>query len=102
MKSISIFAMIALSSAMGWAQGAPPAGGRAAGGFGAGAQGRPADYLMSCKNQPAARAGGGGGGARGGRGAAAPASFDPKDYSVSAIPGVIAAGAKWSEVWSGD
>lgn len=96
MKLIRILAILALSSALGWAQNAPPAG--RAGGFGGGAQGRPADYLKSCKVPPAGRGGGGGRG----RGPAAPATFDAKEYTVSAIPGVIAAGAKWTDVWTGD
>lgn len=80
-----------------WGQNAPPAGQGAA--FGAGAAGRPADYLKSCKVPPAGRGGGGGGR---GRGPAAPATFDAKAYSVTAIPGVIAAGAKWTEVFHED
>ena len=70
-------------------------------GFGAGAQGRPADYLKSCKVAADGRGGRGAGGGRG-RGPAAPATFDAKEYSVSAIPGVIAAGARWTEVWKAD
>jgi sugar lactone lactonase YvrE len=75
-----------------------PLAGQARGGFGAGAQGRPADYLKACKVAPEGRGGGGGAG----RGPAAPATFDAKEYTVTAIPGVIAAGARWTEVWRGD
>jgi gluconolactonase len=100
MKPIRVLAILALSSAaVTWAQNAPPAGQRPA--FGAGALGRPADYLKSCKVAPEGRGGRGAGGGRG-RGPAAPASFDPKEYTVTGIPGVIAAGAKWTEVWKGD
>ncbi len=31
-----------------------------------------------------------------------PQPAPPKDYTVSAIPGVIEAGAKWTKVWQGD
>jgi sugar lactone lactonase YvrE len=83
-------------------QNAPLAG--QARGFGAGAQGRPADYLKDCKVAPAGR--GGGGAARAGGGApaapAAPPTFDARAYTVAAIPGIVAAGAKWTEEWSGD
>jgi len=89
--------MLTVCAAAAWAQNAPPAGQRPA--FGAGAAGRPADYLKNCKVPPAGRAGGGGGR---GRGPAAPATFDAKPYTVSAIPGVIAAGAKWTEVFQED
>jgi sugar lactone lactonase YvrE len=78
-----------------------PLAGQARGGFGAGAQGRPADYLKACKVAPGGR-GGAGAGRGAGRGPAAPATFDAKEYTVTAIPGVIAAGAKWTEVWRGD
>src|SRR4030095_2026739 len=48
--------------------------------------------------QPAARAGGGGRGpAGGGRGPVQPQG--PQDVTVAAIPGVVAAGAKWAKVW---
>ena len=100
MKTHKLFAVLAGVTGVVFVQHAP-LGAQARGGFGAGAQGRPADYLKSCKEAPEGR--GGGGGARGGgRGPAAPATFDAKEYTVSAIPGVIAAGARWTEVWRGD
>jgi sugar lactone lactonase YvrE len=68
--------------------------------------------IATCKTPPpapAARGGGGGGAARpGGAGAAAPAAAPaapavfpppPAEYTVAAIPGVIAAGQKWTKVW---
>ena len=78
--------------------------------------------IATCKTPPPARAGGAGrpGGGPGGGGAApagrpgggappaaaapaatAPAVFPPPpaDYTVTAIPGVIAAGQKWTKVW---
>jgi len=61
---------------------------------------RYADLLKSCKTPPPAGRGGGGRGGRGAApGAAAPAT---REYSVTAIPGVIAAGQQWKEVWMVD
>jgi sugar lactone lactonase YvrE len=77
-----------------------PVAAQARGAFGAGAQGRPADYLKTCKVAPEGR-GAGGGGRRGGA-PAAPATFDARAYTVAAIPGVVAAGAKWTEVFHAD
>lgn len=62
---------------------------------------RAAFIAAHCKNPPpppAAR-GGGPGGPGGGRGAGAPAPQTPQDYTVTAIPGVIAAGQRWNVVW---
>lgn len=64
--------------------------------------------MATCKAPPpppAARGGGpGGAGRTGGAPAAAPAAFPPPpaEYSVAAIPGVIAAGQKWTKVWETD
>ncbi len=61
---------------------------------------REPDLLKTCKTPPPARGGGArGGGAGRGRGPAAPAG--DRDYTVTEIPGVIAAGQKWTQVWSG-
>jgi gluconolactonase len=54
------------------------------------------EVLATCKVPPPARGGGRG---RGGAGRGAPpAAAGPKDYTVTEIPGVIAAGQKWTEV----
>jgi len=64
--------------------------------------------IATCKTPPPARGGGPGGPPRGGApqggGAAAapaPTTFPPPpaDYNVAEIPGVIAAGQKWTKVW---
>jgi sugar lactone lactonase YvrE len=62
--------------------------------------------IATCKAPPAAAAPRAGGPAPAGRpgGAAAPAAPatfppPPADYTVTAIPGVIAAGQKWTKVW---
>jgi gluconolactonase len=63
--------------------------------------------IATCKvppPAPAARGGGPGGARAGGAPAAAPATFPPPpaDYTVAAIPGVIAAGQRWTKVWETD
>jgi gluconolactonase len=68
--------------------------------------------IAACKTPPPARGGGPGGAARGAAPqggapaaaaapAAVPATFPPPPaaYTVAAIPGVIAAGQKWTKVW---
>ena len=57
----------------------------------------PAWIAKNCKNPPAPR-GGGGGRAAVAANAGPPA---PRDYTVTEIPGVIAAGQKWKSVWTG-
>ena len=59
-----------------------------------------AGLVAMCKTPPPARgARGAGRGARGGAGARGAQPQGPRDYSVTAIPGVIAAGQKWTFVW---
>jgi gluconolactonase len=63
-----------------------------------------AALMAACKvppPPPAARGGGPGGPRAGGPPPAAPTTFPPPaaDYSVAEIPGVIAAGQKWTKVW---
>jgi gluconolactonase len=58
------------------------------------------EVLAACKTPPPARGGGRGRG-RGAAGAAA-APAGPRDYAVTEIPGVIAAGTKWTEVMAID
>jgi gluconolactonase len=55
------------------------------------------EVLATCKVPPPARGGGRGRAGAPGRGAPA-AAAGPKDYTVTEIPGVIAAGQKWKEV----
>ncbi len=58
-----------------------------------------ADLIKTCKTPPPAR-GGGKGGPPKAKGPAAPAG--PRDVTSTAIPGIIAAGQKWKEVWQVD
>src|SRR6185312_629027 len=62
-----------------------------------------ADLIKTCKVPPPARGGGRGAGGGAGR-AAAPAPAPPtmREYKVTGIPGVIAAGQTWTEVWKAD
>ena len=65
----------------------------------AGNDAKEADVLKTCKVPPPARGGGRGrAGAAPGRGAAPAANAGPREYTVTEIPGVIAAGTKWKEV----
>ncbi len=100
MTPFRTFAILVCSAAFAWTHTAALAG--QARGFGAGAQGRPADYLKDCRVAPEGRGAAAGGGRAAGAAPAAPATFDAREYTVSAIPGVIAAGARWTEVWRGD
>src|SRR5438552_3433195 len=58
-----------------------------------------AALIAQCKNQPPARGGRAGGGARGGAGARGGQPQGLRDYKVTEIPGVIAAGRQWKFVW---
>ena len=58
-----------------------------------------AALIATCKNAPPARGGRGPGGARGGAGARGGPAPGPRDYKVTEIPGVIAAGQQWKFVW---
>jgi sugar lactone lactonase YvrE len=57
-----------------------------------------ADLIKACKTPPAPGRGGAKGGAAKGKGPA-PAPAGPKEVSSTAIPGVIAAGQQWKEIW---
>ena len=102
MKSQQLLAVIAgcLGTAVAFAQ-APAAPLRQGPGVQAAADARYADTIAKCKVPPPRPAAG-----------AAPAgpppapatvgNLTPRDYTVTAIPGVIAAGAKWTTVWKTD
>jgi gluconolactonase len=99
MKLTRIFALIGICGAasfwthIGQAQIQPPAGKTTGPGVQAAQDSKETDVLKTCKGPPPA--------GRGGRGAAGrgPAPVTgPRDYTVTAIDGVIAAGQKWTEV----
>ncbi|HEY4361126.1 MAG TPA: SMP-30/gluconolactonase/LRE family protein [Bryobacteraceae bacterium] len=107
MKSTIFFtsAVVAVGVVAAWSQN-PPAAPRTGPGVQATQDAREPDVLKTCKVPPPARGGGpprgGGGGAKGKGGPAPAAAAGPKDYTVTEIPGVIAAGQKWKEVWTVD
>jgi sugar lactone lactonase YvrE len=57
-----------------------------------------AALIATCKTAPPARGGRAGGG-RGGAGAGGGQPPGPREYTVTEIPGVIAAGQRWTFVW---
>jgi gluconolactonase len=110
MRAVGMLTVVlgGLGAAALWSQ-APPAAKTTGPGVQAAADSKEPDVLKACKTPPpapAARGGGakgGGGGAKGGApkggpGGAAP-TF-PRDYTVTEIPGVIAAGQQWKEAWT--
>jgi gluconolactonase len=58
-----------------------------------------ADLIKTCKVPPPAGRGGGQGKGKQGKGPGPAAAPGPRDYKVTEIPGVIAAGQMWREVW---
>jgi gluconolactonase len=76
---------------------APAPGARTGPGVQAANDAKEPEVLATCKVPPPARGGGRGRAGAPGRGAP-PAAAGPKDYTVTEIPGVIAAGQKWKEV----
>jgi gluconolactonase len=81
------------------AQGQPPDATRTPGVQGGQDPNRAAFVAARCKNPPPAPAARGGGGGRAGAGGAPAPATAAEDYAVAAIPGVIAAGARWKLVW---
>lgn len=79
------------------AQQPPPDGKTTGPGVQAPSDAKEPDVLAGCKTPPPARGGGRGRGAGRGRGPAGP--VQAKDVSSTAIPGVIAAGMHWTQVW---
>jgi gluconolactonase len=76
----------------------PPAAPRSGPGVQAPQDSREPDVLKTCKVPPPAGRGGGGRG----RGPATAPAPGPKDYKVTEIPGVVAAGAQWKDIWEVD
>ena len=101
MKSTSMLTILfGVAAAYGQA---PPAAQRTGPGVQAPQDAKYQDLIKACKVPPPP-APGRGGGAKGGpaKGQAkgpAPAEAGPKDVTIMAIPGVIAAGQQWKEVW---
>ena len=99
MKSIGMLtvALGGLGAMAVWCQIPSPAGLKSGPGVQAANDSKEPEVLKTCKVPPQARGGRGPG--PGPRPAAAPG---PRDYTVTEIPGVVAAGEKWKEIWEVD
>jgi gluconolactonase len=87
-------------------QAPPPAAQRTGPGVQASQDAKEQDVLNTCKTPPPARGGGARGGGQGkapqGKGPAPAAAAGLAEYKVTEIPGVVAAGQQWKEVWQVD
>ena len=91
------FVLIIGGSTLALAQIQPPAGLKSGPGVQSAQDEREPEVLKACKTPPPAPAGRGPG-----RGPAPVAQAGPREYKVTEIPGVIAAGQQWKEVWEVD
>jgi gluconolactonase len=99
MKSMGMLAvaLVGFGAMPVWGQIPSPAGLKSGPGVQAANDSKEPDVLKTCKVPPPAR--GGRGPAPGPRPAAVPG---PREYTVTDIPGVVAAGEKWKEIWEVD
>jgi len=88
-----------LSAAAAFCQIQPPAGLRSGPGVQAAQDAREPEVLKACKTPPPAGRGRGGQGRGPAPAAAAPA---PREYTVTGILGVVAAGQQWKDIWEVD
>src|SRR5579864_4537699 len=98
MKSTGIFmiALGVLGATAALCQIPPPAGLRSGPGVQAAMDEREPEVLKACKTPPPPRGGRGRGPGRGAEAAG------PREYKVTEIPGVVAGGQQWKEVWQVD
>jgi gluconolactonase len=98
MKATGVLTIVigVLGAGSAWCQIQAPAGQRTGPGVQAAQDSKEPDVLKTCKVPPPARGGRGGGG----RGPAPAAG--PRDYMVMEIPGVVAAGQQWKDIWQVD
>ena len=98
MRSTRSFAILlgALGAMTVYSQIVPPAGKTTGPGVQAALDAREPEVLKTCKVTPPAPGG------RGGRGRGPAATPGPREYTVSEIPGVVAADEHWKEVWQVD
>jgi gluconolactonase len=96
MKFTFVLAIVSTTAA--FCQIQPPAGLRSGPGVQAAQDEREPDVLKACKTPPPAPA------ARGGpaRGRGPTEASGPREYKVMEIPGVVAAGQQWKEIWEVD
>jgi gluconolactonase len=98
MKSTRVlsFVLAGLGGTVAWCQIQPPAGLKSGPGVQAAQDEREPDVLKACKTPPPAPAG------RGGRGRGPAEAPSLREYKVTEIPGVVAAGQQWKEIWQVD
>jgi gluconolactonase len=98
MKSTRVlsFVLAGLGGTVAWCQIQPPAGLKSGPGVQAAQDEREPDVLKACKTPPPAPAG------RGGRGRGPAEAPGLREYKVTEIPGVVAAGQQWKEIWQVD
>src|SRR5215472_14571642 len=94
MKPLVALTISAVAATVGALFAQAPAPLRTGAGVQAAQDAREPEVLAKCKTPPAAQGRGG----PGGRGNQAP-NPTPREYSVKAIAGVIAAGAQWKTIW---
>jgi len=95
--ALGVTGLSVLGATFALSQAPAPAAQRTGSGVQATQDAKEPELLATCKTPPPARGGRGPGGA--GRGCGPATSIGPKDDTVTEIPGVIAAGRKWKEVW---
>lgn len=78
----------------------PPAAPRTGPGVQAPQDAKQPELLKTCKTPPPGRGGGAKGGPAKGKGKGPAAPAGPREYTVMGIPGVIAAGQQWKEIWT--
>ena len=93
---ILIFVLGALGAMAAWCQIVPPAGKTTGPGVQAAQDAKEPEVLKTCKVPPPAPGG------RGGRGRGPAAAPGVRENTVMEIPGVIAAGQRWKDVWQVD
>ncbi len=97
--ALSVLGAMAVLSQWTEAQAPPPAAPRTGPGVQAPQDAKEPEVLAGCKTPPPARGGGRGPGGAPGRGRGPAAPEGPRNAAVTEIPGVIAAGQQWKEVW---
>jgi hypothetical protein len=98
MRATGVFALVmsVLGATAALCQIQPPAGLTSGPGVQAAQDAREPEVLRTCKVPPAGRGG------RGGQGRGPVPVAGPREYAVTEISGVIAAGQKWREIWQVD
>ncbi len=98
MKATGVVTIVigVLGAGPAWCQIQAPAGQRSGPGVQAAQDSKEPDVLKTCKVPPPARGG------RGGAGRGPAPAAGPRDYKVTEIPGVLAAGQQWKDIWQVD